>query len=102
MANENDDFLSMKAIAALARERLPQHYQLVGVRFGDSSSASGLSGALVITIEFRNLLDRALYGTSEDVRAHQKWANPLIAKIRTQWPRDEITVAFYEREASET
>ena len=101
MANEQDDFLSMEAIAVLAREHLPEHYQLVGVRFGNSSFASGMPGALVISIEFRNLLDRDLHGTTEDIRAHQNWANPLIAKIRTQWPRDEITIAFHEREASD-
>ncbi len=101
MTDSEDDFLSVDAIEKLARATLPAHYRLIGVRFDHGSASPSLPRSLEIRIEFSNLLDEELQGTPEDIRAHQAWANPLIAKIRTQWPKEAIRISIAEKSASD-
>jgi len=98
MMSEDDEFLSMDVIEKLARESIPANYELLGVHFETPAAApSALPGSMVIRIEFRNNVPEDLQDTSEDIRAFQGWANPLIAKIRTQWPREGIAISFHEK-----
>lgn len=95
--NEQDDFLHTEAIAAFAKEHLPAHYRLGTVRLDYGTSSPSLPQSLEIRIEFQNLLDQDIQGTAQDIKAHQSWANPLIEKIRSQWPAEAIRISFAEK-----
>ena len=51
-----------------------------------------------IVIEYINKLDSVMSGTMEAITAHQEWADPLMIRIRDEWPPSTIRIAFKERE----
>lgn len=97
MSNSDPAFLDTEAIAAIARDKMPAYYSLHAVRFDFDSSSPGLPKSLEIRIEYTSVLAEELQGLPDDIAAFQAWSNPLIEKIRSQWPKEAIRISFSER-----
>lgn len=90
----------MQQIAAWACENLPSHYDLLDVRceYGTGMPAD-FTKDFEIVIEYANHLDPAMAGSMDAIKAHHAWSDPLIAKIRAEWPAWAMPIAFLERKA---
>ncbi len=85
----------------MIRERalwnLPIHYRLKSVRCEYGSLAlPGVSDDFQVVIEYENLLEEPYQGSRDDTQAHQSWAEPLIAEIRSEWPASTLRILMLE------
>ncbi|MCI0421737.1 MAG: hypothetical protein L0312_21340 [Acidobacteria bacterium] len=89
------EFLETADVRRMAEEGLPAHYRLTNVTFTYGTDTRQLE----IHIEYQSSLDEALEGTNEDIEAHQRWAFPLLERIRAHWPPGAVGVVFSQRSA---
>jgi hypothetical protein len=85
-------------IAVWASENLPPHYELLDVRcdFG-SDMPKIVPEEFEIVIEYVNKLDPVMAGSKDAIRAHHKWSELLLSRVRAEWPPFTIRIAFKER-----
>ena len=91
MSEPSDPFLDTATIEELARAHIPSPYRLIKVRLDHDRHVGGL----VIRIEYNAPADESDLLTTDDVQRYQAWTQPLIAKIRDQWPRD-VAISFHQ------
>lgn len=99
MNESNDEFLNTEAVSHLAENNLPSHYRLLEVTFTYGSSMPHHPKQMEIRIEYQSLLDDAAEGAPDAIKAHQRWAFPLLERIRTEWPPDAVRVVFSQKSA---
>ena len=90
--------LTTDIIEALARQRLPKDFILLGVRLTMSDQGGSLPNRLEIEIAFENRSADPFAGDIESIKAFQNWANPLIDQIRSEWPKEAVRISFAQRE----
>jgi hypothetical protein len=100
MPTQPEPVLTTDIIEALARQRLPKEYALLGVRMTMNDHGGSLPNALEIEIAFENRSTDPFASDIKSIRAFQDWSNPLIDQIRREWPKEAVRISFAQREPS--
>jgi hypothetical protein len=86
----------IESIRERAGWNLPAHYRLNDVRCEYGSMAlPGVPDDFQIVIEYENLLEEP-DPSGDAIEAYQAWAEPLIAKIREEWPASTLRILLHE------
>lgn len=98
MVIPSSELPDIEKIAVWASENLPPHYELLDVRcdFG-SDMPKIVPEEFEIVIEYVNKLDPVMAGSKDAIRAHHKWAELLLSRVRAEWSPFTIRIAFKER-----
>jgi hypothetical protein len=81
-----------------AEEKLPAHFRLLDVRCNYGTTVpSLLPEDWEVTIDYVSTLDASTMGSLTDIDAYHSWADPLIAKIRAEWPASCLRIGITER-----
>ncbi len=86
----------VESIRERAGWNLPAHYRLIDVRCEYGSMAlPGVPDDFQIVIEYENLLEKPYQGGKE-IEYHQAWAEPLVSRIREEWPASTLRILLHE------
>jgi hypothetical protein len=98
MSTQPEPLLTTDVITALARQRLPKEYELLGVRMTMNDHGCSLLNSLEIEISFENKSSDPFASDIESIKAFQDWSNPLIEQIREEWPKEAVRISFAQKE----
>ena len=85
-----------KKILSWARENLPEPYELMDVRCDYGNDGLPMPKDFEVVIEYLDK-DPDLAGSLEGIDQYQNWSEPLIEKIRKEWPTDTLRIVFTSR-----
>jgi hypothetical protein len=86
----------IESIRERAGWNLPTHFRLNDVRCEYGSMAlPGVPDDFQIVIEYENLLEKT-DPDGNDIAAYHAWAEPLIARIREEWPASTLRILLHE------
>lgn len=78
-------------------ENMPDHYRLNDIKCWYGTDSPGLiPDDWEISIEYTSTMDESVSGMPSSIDAHEAWSEPLIAKIRSEWPAPTVRIAFKE------
>lgn len=89
---------NVEQIKVWALQNLPANYRLLDVRCEYGTDIPHVLPAdWELRIEYANTSDSSTFGRFEDMKVYHSWADPLIAKIRADWPASTLRIGIPER-----
>jgi hypothetical protein len=90
----------VEQIRSWAQETLPERYTLREVRCVPGlEMRDAILEDFSVIIEYVDQTDEDLAGTAEEIQRYQEWSQPLIDKIRLDWPAPTVAIMFNQRAA---